>query len=467
MTHESLSAEDATLLCATDPVAQLQIGAVCFFDASPLRHADGTLRVDDLRSHIEANLHRSPRFRQRVAPIAFDAARPVWLDDDRFDISNHVRATTLPTPGGSDGLRSFVAGLLSAPLEADRPLWEMWLIDGVDDERVALVLRVHHVMADGLSLLDAVLLMLDPEPRDHGAESREWSPEPPPGADRLLFEALTARTRHQAEMALGALRSLGTMVDPRRALGGARAVAGAIASGPSTAPALPLNGPVGPRRDFTWASLSMPELLEVKRANGTTLNDVVLAVVTGALRRHLGAARSDRLAERPPRVLVPVGAAHAAPTGETSNEFSMVVVDLPIANGDPLGQLAEVHAQMERRKQGGQPSATSSLFSLIDLVPLPLLRRIGPLALSRQPFVNTAVTNVPGSRVPMYLLGAEMQQLHPIVTGVGNIALIIGVLSYVDHLGVGVTVDPDVVGDPDALIDDIRAAASELIRQSR
>lgn len=485
MPHESLSPEDATLLVATDPRAQLQIGAVCFFDGAPLRDGQGRLRLHDLRSHIEARLGMSPRFRQRVATIAFDAARPVWLDDEAFDIANHVRAHTLPAPGGRQGLRDFLRELLSGPLDPDRPLWEAWVVDGIvddttegttvdddpSDDRVAVVLRVHHVMADGLSLLDAALLLLDAEPHDHPDEPTAWKAEPTPGTDRLLLEALAARTRHQVAIALGALGALASMADPRRALGGLRTVAGTVAgtatSGIATAPALPLNGRVGTRRDFTWASLSMPDLVEVKRAQKTTLNDVVLAVVAGALKRHLGSDEAAALAEHPPRVLVPVGSFDAAETGEAGNAFSIMVTELPFDTDDPLEQLADIHAQMDQLKDGGQSSASSSLFSVIDLLPLPLLRRLGPLALSRQPFVNLAVTNIPGSRSPAYLLGARMHELHPIVTGVGNIALIIGVLSYVDHMGVGITVDPDVVEDPDGLLADIEDAAAALVEASR
>ncbi len=467
MPHESLYPEDATLLCAIDPAAPLQIGALCFFEAAGLRHPDRTLRLDDLRTHVEARLEMSPRFRQRIATIAFDAARPMWLDDDHFDVANHVKSTTLPAPGGVDGLRSFVADLLSSPFDEDRPLWEFWLVDGIHDERVALVLRVHHVMADGLSLFDAALLLLDAEPRPHPDVPGRWKPEPAPGADRLLFEALAARTRHQMAIAVGSLRGLASMIDPRRSISALRSVVSAVGSGVQTAPTLPMNGQVGPKSDFLWTSLSMPELLEVKRARGTTLNDVVLAVVTGALRRNLGAEESARLAEHPPRVLVPVGALDPGVTDEAGNAFSMVVADLPVRHDDPLEQLAEIHAQMKLNKRGSQSSAASSLFSVIDLVPLPVLRRLAPVVLSHQPFVNLAVTNIPGSRLPLYLLGSQMTEVHPIITGVGNIALIVGVLSHVDQLGVGITVDPGVVRDADGFLEDLRAAAADLIDRAR
>lgn len=270
------------------------------------------------------------------------------------------------------------------------------------------------------------------------------------------------RARRQGEMAIGAIGPLASLFDPRRVPGMFRAVAGGLAGGVKTAPALPLSGQVGRHRDVLWASLSMPGLQAVKRGAGTTLNDVVLAVVAGALRRHLGDERSAELAEQPPRVLVPVGSPEDGEDG-TGNAFSALVAELPVATADPFERLAQIHDDMVRHKQGAGSSMVSSLFSVVDVVPPTLLRQLGPLALARQPFANLAVTNVPGSPVPMYLLGSKLLAVHPFITGVGNIALIIGVLSYGDELGVGITVDPDVVDDPDGLLEHIQASAAELV----
>ena len=454
MAHEPLTPEDATLWCASDPWAQLQIGALCIFDAGPLRGPDGRIRLDGLRAHVQSRLHLSPRFRQRIVPIRFDAARPAWVDDERFDITHHVRAATLPPPGGHTGLADWIDGMLGEPLDPARPLWEIHLVDGMAEDRLALVLRVHHVMADGLALLDAALLLLDPGPESPPSEPTNWEPEPMPRWDRLLAEALVARIRHQFGIAVGALG----LLDPRRLLSGVRAL-GAAASRPSTAPTLPLTHRVGRRRHFVWTPLPMEELVAIKERHGVTLNDVVLAVVTGALRRHLGDNHSHRLGRQPPRALVPVGNFDPATEG---NRFAVTVTDLPVAIDDPIERLHLIHDGTAANKATGPSSITQSLFSVVDVIPLPLIRWIAPQVLSRQPFVNLAVTNIPGARSPMYLQGARLHELHPIVTGVGNIALIIGVLSYVDHLGVGITVDPDVITDADALMDDVRAATAEL-----
>ena len=169
---EPLSPEDATLLCATPPEAQLQIGALCCFEGGPLRDTDGGLRLDDLRDHVAACIHLIPRFRQRVRHVPFGLARPVWIDDVDFDLSRHIHDAVLPAPGGPAELRRFVADLLGRPLDPDHPLWDLWLIDGLDDGNVAVVLRAHHVVADGLSLLRAATALLDFD--------ADPSPDPPP-----------------------------------------------------------------------------------------------------------------------------------------------------------------------------------------------------------------------------------------------------------------------------------------------
>jgi WS/DGAT/MGAT family acyltransferase len=459
MPSEPVSPEDATLLCATGGRSQLQIGAVCFFEGAPLRDHAGQLRIDDLRAHVESRLLMSPRYRKRIAPVPLDAARPVWVDDDRFDVSQHVKVATLPEPGGREGLRAFLGDLLSRPLDTDRPLWDTWMVDGLEDDRVAIVLRVHHMMADGLSLLDAALLMLGTEPQPRPDEpTGAWRAEPSPGAARLLWDAVATRRRHQIGIFADAARFA---VDPRRWLGAAGSTLRAIAAPPTTAPSLPLNGRVGRRRDFLWTSLPMQELLDVKRTHGVTLNDVVLAVVAGALRRQLGPERSDALEAHPPRVLVPVGGADASGDGG-GNAFSFMVAGLPVAVADPLERLRRIHEEMEQRKSSLQSSAALSLFSIVDVVPLPLLRWLAPEALTRQPFVNLAVTNVPGVKDDLYLLDARLEDAHPIVTGVGNLACIIGVLSYKDSLGVGITIDPDIIEDPDGLLQALRESAADL-----
>lgn len=457
VTAEPLSPEDATLLCATTPRTQLQIGALCRFEGGPLREPSGRLRTEELREHVASRLHLIPRFRQRLRRAPLDLARPFWVDDVGFDLDRHLRTTNLPAPGGPGELRRLVAELLGRPLDPEHPLWDLWTVDGLADGDVAVILRVHHVVADGLSLLSAATALLDLEadaPPD--PPPVPWRPEPEPGRPALLVDGVRRRRRHQFELLAGAGRRL---LDPRWAPSTALSALTSIASPPARAPALPLTGRVRARRDFLWASLPLPPLQDLARSRGVTLNDVVLTVVTRALRSVLGADAASAMAARPPKVLVPVGDTDG---GDGGNVFSFVVTDLPVHVGDARSVLEQVHAEMRARKASQQAADLLPLFSVVDLVPIPLLRRLAPEVLARQPFVNLAVTNLPGAEVPLHLLGARLRELHPIVTGVGNIACIVGVLSYCDQLGVSITVDPDVVSDADDLLHEIRSAAEEL-----
>jgi WS/DGAT/MGAT family acyltransferase len=454
---ERLRPQDATLWCVQAPDAPLQIGALCLFEGGPLRDDRGTLRLADLRRHVEARLAGLPRFRTRLASVAHDQGL-VWVDDPSFDIAHHVRVAAVPHPGGDAELRDLVSRLIEVPLDPSRPLWEIWLVEGVAGDRVAVIPKVSHVMADGMAILEFALTLLDGDP---GAPAGEpvghWAPGPPPDERALVAAELVARTRLALEAVGGVARSL---LRPDRILGGLGRLAGVASTTAGLAPRLPITAPVGPHRDFAWVRLPIEDLLRVKRAHGVTLNDVVLAVVAGGLRSYL--QRHGAPVDRAVRVIVPVST-HVAAGAEIENRFSMMVAGLPVEVADPVERLAVVADEMGRRKAQAQADIGPVLFTIGGLVPPPLLRLAGPTLLAHQPFVNLAVTNLPGTREPMYLLGARMLELFPYVAVTGNIATIIGVLSYEDGLGVGVTVDADVVPDADALVADLEASARALV----
>ena len=457
MPAERLRAQDATLWCAQAPDAPLQIGALCLFEAGPLRDQTGTLRIEDLRRHVENRLQYHPRTRTRLASTALDQGL-VWVDDTAFDIAHHVRVAALPRPGGDSELREFVSRLLEVPLDPSRPLWEIWVVDGVAGDRVAVVPKVSHVMADGMAVLELTLSALDLEPRDYvpGAPP-EWSPEPAPDGRSLLVRELIERGRLQADLLRGAARSL---LRPDQLVARVAQLGRAGAESASAAPRLPITAPVGPHRDFAWVRLPIEEMLAVKRAHGVTLNDVVLTVVAGAVRQYL--EHSGSPVDVRPRVLVPVST-HAVAGQEIENRFSMMLTDLPVDLADPVECLRQVHTDMDRHKASSQASIGPLLFALGGLLPPQLLRLAGPALLERQPLVNLAVTNLPGTRDPLYLLGSRMLELFPFVGVTGNIAVIVGVLSYEDGLGVGITVDSDVVPDVDVLVEGVENAARALV----
>ncbi len=460
MPYERLSSQDATLLCAEAPASPLQIGALCLFEAGPLLDSAGHLKLSELRGHIEGRLRSVPRFRQKLLKVPFDQGRPVWVDDQSFDIANHVRTSQLPSPGGPQELRAFMATLLEVPLDRSRPLWEIWFVGGVEGDRIAVVPKVNHVMADGMAVLESTFSILDLEPGAPAETPPPWEPEPPPTPVRLLFDATADQVQRHIAVGWRAFAALG---HPARVFGGMRTIAKAVMSTAVPAPKLAINGRVGPHRDFVWVRLPLGAMREVARTQRVTLNDVVLAVVAGALSHFLGDGSTP--ADVRPRVLVPVST-HGRP-GEIQNGFSMMVADLPPGTLDPLDLLQAIHVEMAARKASGQTVIGPLLFALGGLVTPWLLRPVAAVVLKRQPFVNLAVTNVPGTDDPVYLLGARLLELFPFVTVTGNIALIIGVLSYDGTLGVGLTVDADVIGDPDRVAEGIERCASELIASAR
>jgi diacylglycerol O-acyltransferase len=455
---ERLRPQDATLWCVQAPDAPLQIGALCLFEAGPLRDDRGLLRVDDLRRHVEARLAGLPRFRTRVESVALDQGL-AWVDDQSFDIAHHVRTAAVPHPGGDAELRELVSRLLEVPLDPTRPLWEIWLVEGVAGDRVAVIPKVSHVMADGMAILEFALTLLDadPEARGHDAVAG-WAPEPRPDPRSLALAEAVARIRIVGDVVTAGVRGL---LRPDRIVRSVGRLAGVAASTVGLAPPLPLTRPVGPHRDFAWVRLPIEDLLRVRREHQVTLNDVVLAVVAGGLRTYL--ERREAPVDRDVRVIVPVST-HVVAGAEIENRFSLMVAGLPVGVADPVERLRLVHGEMSRLKEQEQSDIGPVLFTIGGLVPPSVLRLVGPSLLAHQPFVNLAVTNLPGTRDPMYLLGARMLELFPYVGVTGNIATIIGVLSYEDGLGVGVTVDADVVPDADALIADLEASARALVR---
>ena len=464
---QSMRAEDVALLCAEPDGAQLQIGALCFFDAAPLRDRRGRVRLAALRSHVASQLDAVPRFRQRIAPTWADLAAPVWVDDTDFDLARHTPLVTLPAPGGPAALRTFLDRLLSEPMDVAHPLWDIHVVDGYDDDVIAVVVRAHHVMADGLALYDAATLLLSAAPSPPRRTASHWTPQPEPAAGRRNAIALLDRAGRRIALASAAIRQV---LDPRRAVANARFAAQAVRSVPGArlpiAPSLAITGPVGTRRAFAWDTLPMSDIIAVKRACDATVNDVVLAIVTGALRAELDATDCFDPSGPEPRALVPIGSTDRTDP-EPGNRFSITSVALPVAVDDPLERVGLIHARMHQRPASPATSLLPHLFSVADLVPIPALRVMAPWALRRQPLVNLAVSNIPGSREPLYLGESRLLGLHPFITGVGNMALIVGVLSYADTLGVGITVDPDVAGDPARIVEHMRRSAIELARLAR
>jgi diacylglycerol O-acyltransferase / wax synthase len=452
---EHLSPEDVTLWCAQAPDAPLTIGGMALCDGAVLRDGSGTIPIDRIRRHVEARLVAAPRFRQVLRRVPFGQGL-VWVDDEHFDIARHVRLVALPRPGDEQQLRELVARVLETPLVPDRPLWEFWIVEGVEGDRVALVPKVSHVVGDGMAVLGVVMSLFDVEPRDHDEPPQPWFTTAPPGTVPMLAVAAYRRARRQLE----AMWHLGrTLADPAEVPGRVVWAAHAAAMLLAPAPALPITRPVGARRDFAWVKLRLDALHQVKRAEEVKLNDVVLTVVTAGVSRYLAGkgAATNRL-----RVVVPVSTHGLNPAGEIENRFSIMFVDLAELP-DPVERLRAVHVETTRSKRSGQTSLGASVLALGGLAPQRLLRAVAPRLLHHQPFVNVVVTNLTGPRRPVYLFGSRVTEMYPFVTVTGNLGLMIGVVSYGDTLGVGITVDADAVPDVADLARELEKAATELV----
>jgi diacylglycerol O-acyltransferase / wax synthase len=453
---EHLSPEDVTLWCAQASDAPLLIGGMALGEGAALRDAAGTIPIDRIRRHFEARLVTAPRFRQVLRRVPLGQGL-VWVDDEHFDIARHVRLVALPRPGSEEQLRELVARVLEAPLPPDRPLWEFWVVEGVDGDRVALVPKVSHVVGDGMAILGVVMSLFDGEPQDHDEPPQPWFTTAPPGTVPMLAVAAYRRGRRQVE----ALWHLGrTLADPTKVPARVASVARGGAMLLAPAPPLPITRPVGSRRDFAWVRLPLDALVKVKQAEEVKLNDVVLTVVTAGVSRYLASrgAATNRL-----RVVVPVSTHGLNPAGEIENRFSIMFVDLAEL-GDPLERLRAVHAETTRSKSSDQTSLGTSVLALGGLAPQRMLRAVAPRLLHHQPFVNVVVTNLTGPRWPMYLFGSRLSEMYPFVTVTGNLALMVGVISYDGTLGLGITVDADAVPDVMALAREIDEAATELVR---
>jgi diacylglycerol O-acyltransferase len=446
---ERLTALDSLFLELEDRTAHMHVGAVALFDGPPPPYRD-------LLALIEARLDSVPRYRQRVQFVPFKQGRPVWVDESQFDLEYHVRHTALPSPGGEHELKKLTGRLLSQALDRDKPLWEMYLVEGLDDGKFAIVSKTHHCMLDGVSGVDLATVLMDTEPNSTPpAPPGPWSPRKAPGTAELLLSSMKDQLTHPVQLAREAL---GSGTDARKLLRDVAAgVFGVMQLG--LAPASALNVPIGPHRRFEMVELLLDEVKQVRAALGGTVNDVVLATVAGALRSWL-LGRGETLGPDL-RVLVPVSVRAADAHGTFGNQVSAVFCPLPVANPNPLERLKRVSEEMKVVKESGQAIGAQALSKLGDFAPPTLMAQAARLQAVTRMF-NLVVTNVPGPQFPLYLLGKKMLACYPQVPLAAQQAVGIALLSYDGHIGVGLLGDADAAKDLASLASAMRAALEEL-----
>jgi diacylglycerol O-acyltransferase / wax synthase len=448
MPPERLSALDASFLAVETPSAHMHVGWAATFAPPPDRPRPG---YEALFAHIAGRLGRAPRYRQRLAPDALGLNAPLWIDDEAFDPARHIHRSA------AEHLSDLADAVLSEPLPRDRPLWEFWIAPELRDGRIGLVGKAHHCMVDGIAAVElgSLLLDLEPEPREAPAEVTQWRPAPTPHALELLARGAFDRTREQLAFLGGPLQlARAPLALPGFALRTGRALAGAMLP---VAPASPLNEPGSPDRHLATALRPMDELLAVKRRHGVTLNDVLLAAVAGALRRH-----AERRGERPRdlKAMVPVNV-RAEDAGALGNRITFMFVELPASSGDALDRLWRVSQATRTRKEAGVPEEADAALQALSHVPRPL-QKAAAKTLAHPRVYNLVVSNIPGPRIPMYLMGCRLREAYPVVPLSDRHALSIGMATIGDHACFGLYADPETLPDSDALALDLHAALDEL-----
>jgi diacylglycerol O-acyltransferase / wax synthase len=461
MPFERLSPLDASFLHVEDSVTHMHIGSVSIMEGPPPRY-------EEFRDGVASKLPVVRRYRQVVRTVPFDLGRPVWADDPYFNIEYHIRHTALPHPGNDAQLQNLVGRIMAQALDRGRPLWEMWMVEGLTDDRWAVVSKVHHCMVDGVAGSELLGLILDAVPDPPAVEPTEWVPTLPPARWELAVEAVTDMITSPFEV--GRLIRAQTRV-PRRLFSEAGETVRVLRSATTTirTPSSPsLNGPIGPHRRWVPAKVKVADIKEVRNKFGGTFNDVVLAVVSGGYRDLL--IKRGESTDLPLRSLVPVSVrarddrGKAVGDGEMTNKVSAVFADLPVHLGDPVERLRTLSAQMDGLKQSKQAVAGEVLSSLTGFAPPMLLSLAGRLGTKiPQHTVNTVTTNVPGPQIPLYAAGRRMVEVYPYVPLGLRLRIGVAIFSYDGMVTFGVTGDYDSAPDIAVLAQGIEQSMADLL----
>jgi diacylglycerol O-acyltransferase len=418
---------------------------------------------DEFLAYVERRLNLVPRYRQKLAFVPFGQGRPRWVDDPHLNLRYHVRMTALAPPGTEAELRTLAGRVFSQQLDRGKPLWEIWLVEGLEGNRFAMLSKTHHALVDGISGVDIATVLFDAarEPATPAGTVDRWTPRPMPSRAQLLAEALRERTSAPAEIVrslrAGVRAPLRAASQLRDALAGVGAMAWA---GLRPAPPSLYNTEIGPHRRFTWVRVSLDDVKAIKNELGGTVNDVVLATVAGALRRHLVRRGEDTTALEL-KVMVPVSVRAPADRGALGNQVAAMMAPLPVWCDQATERLAIVAQAMRGLKESGQAVGAQVLTDLAGFAPATIMSQASRL-MARQRFFNLVVTNVPGPQIPMYLMGREMIDIFPMVPLAKGQALGVALLSYNGRINFGLTGDYDALPDLEEIADDLHASLSEL-----
>jgi diacylglycerol O-acyltransferase / wax synthase len=460
MANDRLTGLDTSFLHLEDATSHMHVASVMIFAGPPPPY-------DELLEAFERRLPLVPRYRQRLALVPLGQGRPKWVDDPHLNLRYHVRSAALPSPGSEDQLKDLAGRVFSQQLDRDKPLWEVWLVEGLEDDRFAVLSKTHHALVDGISGVDIISVLFDtsPEPAAPTGPGDRWLPRPLPSPAQLLGEALVERATLPGEIT----RSVRALLrGPRRILEGVLDAAvgvGAMAwAGLNPVPSSPYNRQIGPHRRFTWVRADLSDLKAIKDELGGTVNDVVLATVAGALGKHLR-RRGQNTDGLELKAMVPVSVRQDVERGGLGNRVAAMMAPLPVWCQEPVARLEIVREELSHLKSGGQAVGAQVLTELSGFAPPTIMGQASRL-MSRQRFFNLVVTNVPGPQFPLYLLGRRMLDPFPMVPLASGQAVGVALLSYDGRINFGLVGDFDLMWDLDDLAVDLEDSLAELAREA-
>jgi diacylglycerol O-acyltransferase / wax synthase len=456
---DRLTSIDASFLTNETDSSHMHVGAVLIFEGPPPSY-------DDLLEHIRGRLHLVPRFRQKLAFPPMESGRPFWIDDPQFNLTYHVRHSALPAPGSEEQLKRMAARIYSQQLDRTKPLWELWLVQGLERKRFALVSKTHHALVDGVAGVDIATVLFDVKPVPEPAEAEhEWMPNPEPSPAALLArnveDLASTPLRFARRLEAAVLHPRPAVRDVAEAAEAIGEVAWALAN---PAPDVPLNTEIGSHRRFEWVRCELATLKRIKHALGGTVNDVVLTVVAGALRRWLH-DRGIRTEGLELRALVPMSIRAEDEHGQLGNRIAAMRGPLPVYIADPVRRLEAVRESMQGVKSSKQALGAEVISRFNDFAPPTLLAQASRLNFSTRLF-NLIVTNVPGPQIPLYMLGRELEDVFPVAFLPENHALAVAIMSYNGSIDFGLLADYDAMEDVEAIASAISDAVEELEREA-
>ncbi|MCA1189480.1 MULTISPECIES: wax ester/triacylglycerol synthase family O-acyltransferase [unclassified Saccharopolyspora] len=464
---DRLSALDASFLYLEDHTTPMHVGGVAVF-----RRPRSGFEYDHVLSMIDRRLAMVPRYRQKVRQLPGKLARPVWVDDQDFDITYHVRRSALPKPGKDEQLHELVARLMSRKLDPERPLWELYLVEGLSRSRVAVITKTHQAMVDGIGALDIGQVIFDRSTSPERQEVEDlWMPRPEPSPAQLVLEAVTEAVQRPGEVVENARSAVGDVAATvRKVTGALGGLASAVRAAAVPTPGGPLNGPTSTQRRFAVARAKLDDFRAVRQSHGGTVNDVVLAVVAGALRNWLLSRGEVVSGSTTLRAMVPVSVRGADSGGadEVSkadgNRVAAYLVDLPVGEPSPVLRLHHISHALRAHAESGRSVAAEALVGVSGFAP-PTLHALGARVANgfSDRLFNVLVTNVPGPQVPLYAAGAKMTEMFPVVPLAKNQSLAIGVTSYDGGVYFGLNGDRDAMSDVDVLAAMIGESVEEMI----